>query len=215
MKRSMVVVAMSVALSLGACSSWSGRDNGTAEGSRHDQDMSNTERNESASARNSDDNRDSNGQRMSGNVAQQDREFVRKASEGGQYEVQSSQLALQKTQDAHVRMIAQHMIHDHTQANQQLMQLAQREGLQAESQPSQDQQQMIQQLRGLNGTDFDQKYISQQTQAHKETIALFQQEANSGQDSGLRSFAAQTLPTLQEHLRMITGNNNNMSNERQ
>jgi putative membrane protein len=148
-------------------------------------------------------------------VSDTDRRFVEQASSGGAYEVQAGQLALQKTQDAHVQMIAQHMIHDHTMANHQLSQIAQQKGLTANTAPNADQKQMINELQGLNGADFDQKYISQQTEAHKQTIALFQQETNSGQDGALRSFAAQTLPTLQEHLRMITGNNNNLSNEQQ
>ena len=148
-------------------------------------------------------------------ISDTDRRFVEQASSGGAYEVQASQLALQKTQDAHVRMIAQHMIQDHTTANQQLNQVAQQKGLTANTAPNADQKQMINELQGLNGSDFDQKYISQQTQAHKDTIALFQNEVSNGSDPMLKGWAAQTLPTLQEHLRMITGNNNNVSSDQQ
>jgi putative membrane protein len=147
-------------------------------------------------------------------VSDMDRRFVEQASSGGAYEVQASQLALQKTQDAHVRMIAEHMIQDHTMANRQLNQAAQQKGLTANTAPNADQKQMINELQGLNGADFDQKYISQQTQAHKDTIALFQNEAVNGNDPVLKGWAAQTLPTLQEHLRMITGESNMSSEQR-
>ncbi|MGN6369648.1 MAG: DUF4142 domain-containing protein [Phycisphaerae bacterium] len=223
MTRALIVAG--VALSMAACSSTNGwwnhgssrdsaNDNGTsmADGTGN---MGANQRadNGSSASMNTDQGQGENAR--SGNVSEQDRQFVQQASEGGMYEVKSSQLALQKTQDARVRMIAQHMIHDHTQANQQLKQTAQQDGLSAASQPGDQQQQMIEQLQKLNGTDFDQQYIQQQTQAHQETIALFQKEASNGQDA-LRSFAAQTLPTLQQHLQMIRGNgNNNMSSERQ
>jgi predicted outer membrane protein len=38
--------------------------------------------------------------------------------------------------------------------------------------------------------------------AHQETIALFQQEAQSGKDPDIKQLAAQALPTLQQHLKM-------------
>jgi putative membrane protein len=37
---------------------------------------------------------------------------------------------------------------------------------------------------------------------HREDIAEFQKEANSGDDSDVKAFAAKTLPTLQEHLKL-------------
>ncbi len=47
-------------------------------------------------------------------------DFVNMAAVGGMFEVQSSQLALNKTQDNRVRDFAQHMIQDHTQASEKL-----------------------------------------------------------------------------------------------
>ncbi len=209
MTRALAVAAL--ALSMAACSS------SNSDGMKSEADSSGAH----AHILN-DDASDTDAQPLNGadvarhkGVSDQDRQFVANASQGGLYEVQAGQLALQKTQDAHVRMIAEHMIHDHTQANQQLEQVAQHVGLSVQSQPSNQQQQMISELNGLNGTDFDQRYIQQQTKAHQETIALFQQEQSDGRNGSLRIFAGQTLPTLQEHLRMITGNNNNISNEQQ
>jgi len=36
---------------------------------------------------------------------------------------------------------------------------------------------------------------------HKEDVAEFQKEASTGKNEAIRSFAADTLPTLQEHLK--------------
>jgi len=38
---------------------------------------------------------------------------------------------------------------------------------------------------------------------HKQTIALFRRESRSGNDPDLKAYAAKTLPTLEEHLKMV------------
>jgi putative membrane protein len=57
-------------------------------------------------------------------------------------------------------------------------------------------------LSGLSGADFDRTYMQSMVKDHQKDISEFQKEANSGSNADLKGFAAQTLPTLQEHLRM-------------
>ena len=52
-------------------------------------------------------------------------DFVNQAASGGLFEVQSSELALQRSQDAKVQEFANQMITDHTANNQELMATAQ------------------------------------------------------------------------------------------
>src|SRR3954452_3520773 len=52
-------------------------------------------------------------------------EFVNKAANSNMFEIQSSQLALTKTQDKRLRDFAQRMITDHTQAGDKLKAAAQ------------------------------------------------------------------------------------------
>lgn len=56
----------------------------------------------------------------------------------------------------------------------------------------------------MSGTDFDRAYMASQVRAHRDAVALFQKESKSGKDAELKSFAATTLPALQEHLKMAT-----------
>jgi putative membrane protein len=37
---------------------------------------------------------------------------------------------------------------------------------------------------------------------HEADIAAFRREASDGKDASIKSFAAQTLPTLEDHLKM-------------
>jgi putative membrane protein len=131
-----------------------------------------------------------------------DRQFVSAAASGGIAEVQTAQLAEQQGSKSQVKSFAQKMIDDHTKANQQLASLASQMGVTPPTEPDAKEKAAAAKLKALNGTAFDRAYVRQEIQDHKETIALFQKEAKSGQDPQLKQFASQTLPTLQEHLKM-------------
>ena len=60
-------------------------------------------------------------------------------------------------------------------------------------------QTQLDQLSGLDAEAFDQAYIAAQVAAHDEAVALFEGFASNGEDSALKTFAADTLPTLQQH----------------
>ena len=57
-------------------------------------------------------------------------------------------------------------------------------------------------LSALTGAAFDREYMSQMVKDHSSAVALFQGQATNGTDADLKNWAAKTLPTLQEHLRM-------------
>jgi putative membrane protein len=47
--------------------------------------------------------------------------------------------------------------------------------------------------------NFDKDYIKAQSKAHVEAIALFKSYADKGDNAALKTFAQQTLPTLEKH----------------
>ena len=55
-------------------------------------------------------------------------------------------------------------------------------------------------LSQLTGAAFDRRFLEIQVEHHQLSIERYQQMANSQQDSDLREFARDTLPTLQQHL---------------
>ena len=141
----------------------------------------------------------------------QDAEFVRKALEGGREEVQNAQLALQHAQRAETRSAASMMLEDHQRANQQLEQLAQRKGLSTSESSSSATAQGDEARSGSStagGGDFDSRFITQEISHHRDSIALFRQQASSGSDSDLRQFATDSLPKLEHHLEMLESANN-------
>jgi predicted outer membrane protein len=62
-------------------------------------------------------------------IASDDKHFVMKAAESGMEEVEMGQLALRQASSEEVKQFAQRMIDDHSKANSELMQLAQRKGI--------------------------------------------------------------------------------------
>lgn len=127
-------------------------------------------------------------------------DFVTKAAEGGMFEIQSSQLALKKSQDKDIRDFAQKMIDDHTKADDKLKSIAKKE--QVPTGLDDEHKQMLSKLQGDNGSNFADQFKQMQVSAHQQAIELFQNYAQSGNDQQIKQFAQQTLPTLKDHLQM-------------
>ena len=133
-------------------------------------------------------------------LSHSDKKFIEEASEGGMAEVAMGQLGQEKAQSPEVKQFAQKIVTDHQQANQQLMQIAQQKGVELEKEVSKKDQRAMEHLRGLSGAEFDKKYVEHMVKDHQKDIKAFEKEANKGEDSDVKSFAQQTLPTLREHL---------------
>lgn len=128
-----------------------------------------------------------------------DDEFVETASAKGHAEIETARMALEDgSQDLHA--FANRMIEDHRAANDELRQIAQREGLEVADDPT-----LMDRARAMilevRDDSFDEAYINNQIEAHEDTIELFRRAAQSETQS-IQTFAQQQLPILQEHLRM-------------
>jgi putative membrane protein len=159
-------------------------------------------------------------------------EFLRLAAMSDRYETASGRLAGEKSQNARVKEFALMLVRDHSQTTQQLQTLMQQvpgmgagaatplpQGREttgnaesgritnAQGGPQHeglDQQHtaLLQQLQGVSGAEFDRLFLSQQVTMHQQAVDLFGNYSRSGDNPQLKQFATQTLPHLQEHLRM-------------
>ncbi|QKQ72227.1 DUF4142 domain-containing protein [Nostoc sp. TCL240-02] len=137
------------------------------------------------------------------NLSSSDRQFITEAAQGGLAEVQLGQLASQRGTSNVVKQYGQRMVQDHTQVNAQLKQLATQKSVTLPTSIGSKNQQVKQRLSRLSGTNFDRQYLNQMLQDHEKDVAAFQTEAQQGQDPDVKAFAAQTLPTLQQHLEEV------------
>ena len=126
--------------------------------------------------------------------------YMSMAASGDLFEIQSSQLALQMSQNAGVRSFAQMLITDHTRMSQQMMATAQSAGL-APPPPAllPHHQTMLDQLR-MSGANFDMAFRDAQVAAHQEALQLHQNYASGGDHPALRGVAAAAVPVIQGHL---------------
>ena len=139
----------------------------------------------------------------------QDHTFMKKAAEGGMAEVKLGELAQQNGQSQQVKDFGQRMVTDHTKANDELKQVAVQQNVSLPTSPGSHDQAEYNKLSKLHGDAFDKAYAKMMVADHKKDISEFKREADSGSDPQVKSFANQTLPTLQEHLQLAEKMNTN------
>jgi putative membrane protein len=140
--------------------------------------------------------------RMSG----ADTSFAKEAAIGGMSEVELGKLAVEKASDPRVKQFGQQMVDDHSKANDALKAAATQEGITLPTSTDKKHEAIREKLEKLSGTQFDEAYKKEMLRDHKEDVAAFEKHAK-GASSPVQKFAADTLPTLQNHLQMIEGIN--------
>jgi putative membrane protein len=148
-------------------------------------------------------------------------EFIQKMAVGGMAEVQMGKLATQHAASAEVKEFGQMMVKDHTQANNQLKQVASQLNVQLPKTLDKEHQDLADRLSKLKGAEFDREYMDAMVKDHKEDVSELRSragktmtskgpaEAGKGQAVGttgdkgeqaLTQWAAKTLPVIEKHL---------------
>ena len=129
--------------------------------------------------------------------------FMAMAAAGDLYEIESSRLALGKSQNADVRRFAQTMITDHTKTTATLKAQARAAGLTPPTPTLMPMQRdNIAKLRPLTGAAFDREYTMQQGASHQMALELNQGYAANGDTPALRTAASGAVPIIQNHIAM-------------
>jgi putative membrane protein len=130
-----------------------------------------------------------------------DTEFAQKAAEANLAEVKLGQLAEQNGTTATVKDFGKRMVTDHTQAESNLKVVAAKESISLPTELNAKDQALYDSLSKLSGQAFDRAYARDMVRDHKADIATFRNEADLGKDAAIKTFASQTLPTLETHLK--------------
>jgi len=137
-------------------------------------------------------------------VERVDAEFTVKAASGSMAEVALGKIAQQKGMSKQVKNFGTMMVTDHSKINDFIRALAVTKNISIPKAPGAEQQKLIRKLSGKSGRDFDKAYISAMIYDHKADIKLFETAAKKCLDPDVKSFAAKTVPVLQEHLDAIS-----------
>jgi putative membrane protein len=129
------------------------------------------------------------------------KQFVKKAAIGDMFEVQSSQMALEKSNNNDIKKFARMIVDDHTKASNELKSLVHKmRGMQVPTSLDAEHQRKLDQLRSASGPQFDERYRTEQIEGHQVAVKLFEDYSNKGDNTELKSWAQKTLPTLRNHL---------------
>ena len=129
-----------------------------------------------------------------------DENFAKKAAEGGMAKVKLGQLAEEKGSSPAVKNFGRRMVQDHSKANNELKDVTSKENIPLPNEMDKSDQATYDRLSKLSGDAFDRAYARDMVKDHSKDVSEFQKEAKNGKDESIKNFAAQTLPTLQNHL---------------
>ncbi len=128
------------------------------------------------------------------------RDFVIEAAHGGLMEVELGQLAQQKTTSQRVKDFGAMMVRDHTKAGEDLKQAVAGKNVTVPTAVLDKHRDHINDLNKKTGTEFDKAYMEMMVDDHEKEIKKFESMAKDANDPAVKSFAANTLPTLRTHL---------------
>jgi putative membrane protein len=142
------------------------------------------------------------GTAASGALARSERAFLTKAAQDNMAEVELGKVAQQKAANPQVKAFGERMVQDHTKANDELKQVAGAKGVALPVAVDKKHQRAMDELQKKSQARFDHEYMEDMVKEHKKDVKEFRKQAKSAKDADVKAFAAKTLPTLEEHLRL-------------
>ena len=137
-----------------------------------------------------------------GQLSSSDYKFVEAAAHGGNYEVTLGKVAQEKSSNDSVKKFGEQMVTDHTKAGTDLQQIVTAKGAMMPAGLTSSQQREVDRLNTLSGAEFDKAYVAQMVKAHKADLKAFQHASEKVDDAQVKTFAANMIPTIQDHLKM-------------
>ena len=128
--------------------------------------------------------------------------FANAVAAADRYEIESARLAASKTGSPAVKSFAEELITDHEKSSADLKAAAARASPPLTVTPALDagKQAMLDQLKAVNGPDFDRRFIDQQTNAHQQALRLLRNYVGGGQSQPLKDFASKATTMVEGHL---------------
>jgi len=125
--------------------------------------------------------------------------FLQQAVRAHAFELQTSRLALERTNTPEVRSMAEQIIADRSKAKDELAVLLKARGITEPSAALEPEQiQQIKLMQGAQNDDFDRIYLNAMHNTRVDSIAAYRSFASAGSPSDVRAWAAKSLPALEQ-----------------
>lgn len=131
-----------------------------------------------------------------------DRSFITLAAEANLAEIETAKTVQARSKDSAEKDFANRMITDHTQASQNLATLAKANGITLGDESSANDRNQKDELQKLSSAKLGHAYLRDELQDHKQAISEFESEIEHGHNQAVTNYAEQTLPTLEDHIRI-------------
>jgi putative membrane protein len=131
-----------------------------------------------------------------------DETFVSKVASAGMAEVELGKMAVEKASNPEVKKFAQRMVDDHSKANDELKTLAANKHMTLPDGPGPQHKAMQDRLSNASGAAFDRAYMQMMIADHRQALNDFRLAAKAAKDADVKSWAAKTLPTIEEHVKL-------------
>ncbi len=133
-------------------------------------------------------------------VSADDQTFVTAVGQAGMTEVESGGYAGSNSSNADVKQFGALMVTQHTELGKQLSDLSANNGFTFPTEVGPSNQQLLDQLTKLSGSEFDNTYVNAMVEGHTQAVQLFENASKTAQNPDLKAWATQTLPEIQMHL---------------
>jgi putative membrane protein len=154
----------------------------------------------SAAAPSSSSNTETGNTNKESSLSSSDQHFIMEAAKGNKAEVELGQVVAQKATNPQVKRFAEMMVKDHTQALNQLQQLAEKKKVTLPSELPDDAKDLESKINSASGSNLDKTYMDGMVDDHQKDVQEFKDAAKDAQDNDVKQWASSTLPTLQQHL---------------
>ena len=150
------------------------------------------------------------------------REFIMKMAIAGMAEIELGKMATDRAANADVKAFGQMMVKDHSEANEQLAEVASQLNVQMPLQLDRTHRDLVDRLSKHQGARFDQEYMAAMVHGHEEVLNELRARVANRLTSGARpssrgagpvgtagtqrgeqaltAWAAKVLPTVEQHL---------------
>ena len=136
---------------------------------------------------------------ISEQVSQQDRNFAISSSQFINAQISMGQLALDNGQDDSVLEYSQMILKDNTASKTELAGILDSKKVEMSEEISAEMQTKYDELALLQGKAFDEAYIDFQISNLENSISMFENQVDNGQNFTIKGFAEKTLASIKSH----------------
>ncbi|RSS58257.1 DUF4142 domain-containing protein [Streptomyces sp. WAC06614] len=135
-----------------------------------------------------------------------DEKFVVAVHQANLAEIAAGEDAGKNAQDSCVKDVGALLVKDHTKLDADVKELADKLNITLPATPTPEQQQQLKNVQQKAGSpDYDKSWLTLQETGHKATLALLDQQVDTGGNPDVTAAAEKARPVVSMHLDMVRG----------